>query len=501
MAALIKKNLYLWGYGKVLALFIGCLLFAISQRQSEGSAISFEQHLLSAATNHYYLTYFLLPILLLSCFAFLEDDSEEVILRFGSYYAYFWQKWLGVGLIAFLLVAVQSAAILLSGLGLPWGDQWSFAAKTADAELFMALGQYFSAPLQAFGICTLYQFCGSWLILGICMWMGHFGGRKWSIRVCIALYLLSAAWIKLPSLQTLPLTGFNHLLILHHNFGAGHRWAVTVMTECLVIMIILITVQWGRQGQRACFQRYTFGLAAYYSRHLLTRRNFLILGAVIMVMMIYKGCGQFALRSGQQWLYSLFAGHGTGGFRVLPFLEMLIINGAPLYLLASFIEKMVSSRSFFISVRAISRRKLLQGIVAAGTKFLVVYALLWFIAGFIGLWATGGDVEPALWKMLFYAVVMKFFDLMVQYLVLMGLYVMTKQITIGFLVLLMGNLLCIVPWQGMVYLPFGLSSLTRIAEMNFGAGLSAGAALGWEAALTIAMLAGLFVFGSKKILD
>lgn len=56
MAALIKKNFRLWGYGKVFVLFAGCLLFSVSGRLNEG--IYFEQHILSAVSDHYYLTCF-----------------------------------------------------------------------------------------------------------------------------------------------------------------------------------------------------------------------------------------------------------------------------------------------------------------------------------------------------------------------------------------------------------------------------------------------------------
>ena len=84
--------------------------FSIGGRLNEG--IYYEQHILSAVSDHYYLTYFMLPILLLCSFSFLEDDEETVILRFQSYHSYFLKKWLGAGLSAFLLAAVQSVAIL-----------------------------------------------------------------------------------------------------------------------------------------------------------------------------------------------------------------------------------------------------------------------------------------------------------------------------------------------------------------------------------------------------
>lgn len=155
-------------------LFAGCLLFSVSGRLNEG--IYFEQHILSVVSDHYYLTCFLLPVLLLSCFSFLEDDGENVILRFQSYHSYFYRKWLGTGGIVLLLIAVQSAAVLLSGMGLSGGNGWELPEGAAGAELFFVLRQYFYTPVQAFAAFSACQFFGGWLIIGFCMWIGHFGG-------------------------------------------------------------------------------------------------------------------------------------------------------------------------------------------------------------------------------------------------------------------------------------------------------------------------------------
>lgn len=246
MIALIRKNLRLWGYGKSLALFAGCILFSISGRLNGG--IAYERHILSAVSDHYYLTYFVLPIVLLSCFSFIDDDGEPVILRFQSYHSYFLKKWIGVGLIAVILTAVQTGAILLSGIGLPLGNEWNLAAGATEAELFSTLEQLFASPLQAFVCFTLYQLIGSWLIFGICMWIGHFAGRKWTIRIVIVLYVLSAVWIKLPAIQNIPLTSFNHLLILHHNLVVPHRFEITACTLLLLVLIIAISIRFAWRG-------------------------------------------------------------------------------------------------------------------------------------------------------------------------------------------------------------------------------------------------------------
>mgnify|MGYP000961408591 CR=1 FL=1 len=78
MIALIRKNLRLWGYGKSLALFAGCILFSISGRLNGG--IAYERHILSAVSDHYYLTYFVLPIVLLSWDYDLSGEEARQML-------------------------------------------------------------------------------------------------------------------------------------------------------------------------------------------------------------------------------------------------------------------------------------------------------------------------------------------------------------------------------------------------------------------------------------
>lgn len=144
MVSLIRKNIRLVGYGKFLALFIGCLVFSISNRLENN--LTFEQYILSAASDHYYLTYFLLPIALFVCFSFINDDPETVIVRYRSYFSYFYIKWIGSGAIAFLFLLIQSIGFLLSGIGLSFGNDWALSNGTVVAELFSILQMYFKNP-------------------------------------------------------------------------------------------------------------------------------------------------------------------------------------------------------------------------------------------------------------------------------------------------------------------------------------------------------------------
>lgn len=96
---------------------------------------------------------------------------------------------------------------------------------------------------------------------------------------------------------------------------------------------------------------------------------------------------------------------------------------------------------------------------------------------------------------------MKYLDILVQYLIMFSVYIATRQVTIGFLVLVAGNLLCIFPGRWMTYLPFGLSSLTRISVVEPGIGISAVSALGIETVISGLLIAGILMWGYKKILN
>lgn len=499
MVALIRKNIRLWGYGKLIALFAGCMLFSVSMRLNGG--ITYEQHILLAVSDHYYLTYFVLPIVLLSCFSFIDDDGELVILRFQSYHSYFLKKWASVGSIAVILTAVQTGAILLSGIGLSLGNEWHLAAGAMETELFSTLLQLFTSPLQAFICFSIYQFIGSWLIFGICMWIGHFVGRKWTMRIVVVLYILSAMWIKLPAIQNIPLTSFNHLLIFHHNLGVPHRFEITVLTLLLIVLIIAISTRFAWRGQLPHIKLSYRGIAGYYLHALMTPRNLLVLFGVVLGVSIYRGLSNGTTISDLEWIYTLFAGHGTGYFQVLPFIELLITSGAPLYLLATFVEQSVNGQSIFVSVREKSRRHLIKGILLVSTKFLIVYALFWLMAGLVGASLFSSGLTIISFRLLLYAVLMKYLDILVQYLIMLGIYIATRQVTIGFLVLVAGNLFCILPGNWVAYLPFGLSSLTRISVVEPGIGISAVSAFGIEAAISTLMIAGILMWGYKKILN
>ena len=116
----------------------------------------------------------------------------------------------------------------------------------------------------------------------------------------------------------------------------------------------------------------------------------------------------------------------------------------------SFVEHTVNGQSIFISVRAKSLRHLVKGILSVSTKFLIIYAFFWLMAGLIGasLFSTGLTIVS--FRLMLYAVLMKCLDILAQYLIMLGIYIATRQVTIGFLVLVAE--ICSVSFRGIGWL-------------------------------------------------
>lgn len=461
---LLRKNLNGGVKGTLAGLFVACLLYGLSVRV--GVEQPFIQHCLAVISDHYYLLYFMLPLFLLLCFFVIEDDSEAVIMRYKTYFRYFVHKWLSLAVISLIFITVQLLAIVISAIGLPMASGWMIANGETTQELFTILSSYFASPALSFTAITLYMFLGLCITAMILMWIGHFLSKSWAIKTMLFLYVLSVTSIKITFLQRLPITVFNHIIILHHNLSSPHRLVITIVTSALLICVILWMVKKHWNRPLLFTKRQVRGITPYYCKELINRKNVIILGAIVVLMVMWKYLQSAGDINSDEWVIRLFAGHGTGSFHVLSFTEMLLLNCAPLYLLAVFIEKVTTEHSTFVTVRLKQRRDILVGILTSALLFVLVYGVILVVLSIIGLSVMGLSIGTDTLTLLGLSVGMRLLDIWVQALFIIGIYCLTGQITVGFIGLVGINLLCIAPIK---YLPFGLSSLSRISIPQIGA--------------------------------
>ncbi len=499
MGAIIRRNLHIVGKGKLLALFLVCLVFGISGRVA--AALTYEQHILSVMTDHYYLIYFMIPMFLFVCFFVIEDDTEIVVMRYHSYFRYFLSKWASIAVLSALFMGIQLLSVLLSGIGLPLENNWILASGATQTELFWVLSGYFSSPISCFIITMLYMLLGLCVSGMFCMWIAHFLSRSLAPKVIMAFYIITAVSIKIPFLQELPITGFNHWIILHHNLTGGHRFLITAITTLGLVIFMLWTVKKYWHWQLTVHSKKIKGLTQYYCREAMTKKNLIIVIIATSIIAIWKYLQNPNTLVADEWIVQLFAGHGTGTLYILSFLEMLITNGLPIYLLAVFIERVTSSHSIFVTIRLKTRYELLNGILKTAIIFTGVYGLLFVVIPLLGIVVLNLQTTEQTIPLLLLCVGLKVLDIITQFLLMTALYCLTKQITIGFLALVGLNLLCTLPGRISAYLPLGLSSMARIYLPQTENGISVFWAYGILILTGCTIFAWLRIRGHKKLLN
>ncbi|MDR0783260.1 MAG: hypothetical protein LBE83_05815, partial [Propionibacteriaceae bacterium] len=422
------------------------------------AAPTFVQHCLTVASDHYYLLFFLIPLFLLLIFFVVEDDDAVVIMRYRSYFGYFVRKWGSLVIVGGLFLVVQALAVVIAGIALPLESDWSIADGTVTKELFDALSGLFSSPGLALASLSAYLMIGLAVIIWLMMGLAHFISRSWMLRLVITWYLLSVLALKLAWLGQLPITTFAHLVILHHNLS-GYRLAVTVLTTAVLVSLIayLVKKQWNRSFSRRGWR--PRGITAYYCQILLTAKNLVILGLVVTALVFWNYRQAGGNLSGLDWVAGLFAGHGTGQFYVLGFLEMLILSGAPVYLIAVFVERMTNEHSVFVTVRLNKRSQMVGGILTAAGLLLAIYALLLFFIPLLAMGLTDRPLDAPTLGLLGLSVAMRLLDLVGQVLFVTAIYCLTGKVIVAFFAWIAACAVSLLPVPG---LPIGLSSLLRL---------------------------------------
>lgn len=472
------------GWGKFLLLWGFSLVFGLSCRTGREPTLLI--HLLTVLNDQYYFIFAILPILLFSCGSVMEDDAELVILRYGRYSRYFLAKWQALMLLCCAAWLGQIAMLILSGWGIPLAKGWAAELWPGSQESILSLlAQIFQNPATAFA-CTAFHLLAGYCLIGLLtLWLGHFLPHSLGIKILAALYVLTVAWLKIPAFTERPLsflTCLNHWVMLLHNLTELWRFPLTITTTLVLIVVMLWSVHQHWQTDIAIFKRQKKGLAAYYQRVLFTRVNLFLLIASILLLAAWAFLLGGPPKDGTEWIIRLFAGHGTGYFRMMDFFALLTAEMLPLWPIGVLFSQVTNGGAAFQIIRLHCKKELLAALLRVSFLWLV----LW------GVCLLGVTVIPVLVlslpldiNFLSMCIGLRILDVGLQLMVLLLLLCYTKRATIGFLCILMLNLLCVLP---VPWLPAGISSLYRIDLPETAGIVSASAAameliVGWAVVL------------------
>ena len=270
--------------------------------------------------------------------------------------------------------------------------------------------------------------------------------------------------LKIDKVNNLPIVFIDNYIIFHRNFGYDLKLFINIltMTTVLIVVCILNKKYWNKKLKIKDIRKNKIEADSYYKRLLFSRYNIVMICSVLILMSFWgllKGNSSF--ESMNDYLVNLFVGHPVNDIRIIEFLEMLVLNTTPIYIIAIFLEQESSERSLFVNIRFGKGIKWMNSILKTSMLFVVSYVLLNIaipiaIGIFNGIPVTGEVVE--LVTSIF---ITKSLDLSLQVLVLISMYSLSKNITLSFLSLLLFNALCFLPFKWCLYLPFGMSSLSR----------------------------------------
>ena len=458
MKTLIKLDLNKLISNKLLFLLFGLTIFSMDERITQ--TLSSQQFILYIFTEHYYLTYLMMPIFMLSIYSSLDDDMEYILIRSTSYWNYFKGKLAVYGIFSFMFVIAQFVVAFIMSIGLRSDNNFN-VPNNPSYELFGYYSQHFSSVTQAIFINCIYMIAGLFIVSIAFFTINNFFNKKVSTKIIIIAYILMIFGLKIDKVNNLPIVFIDNYIIFHRNFGYDLKLFINIltMTTVLIVVCILNKKYWNKKLKIKDIRK---NKISYYKRLLFSRYNIAMICSVLILMSFWgllKGNSSF--ESMNDYLVNLFVGHPVNNIRIIEFLEMLVLNTTPIYIIAIFLEQESSERSLFINIRFGKGIKWMNSILKTSMLFVVSYVLLNIaIPIAIGIF-NNIPITSQVIQLSTNIFIIKVLDLSLQVLVLILLYSLSKNMTLSFLSLLLLNSLCFLPFKWCLYLPFGISSLSR----------------------------------------
>ena len=458
MKTLIKLELNKLTSNKLLFLLFGLTIFSMDERITQ--TLSSQQFILYIFTEHYYLTYLMMPIFMLSIYSSLGDDMEYILIRSTSYWNYFKGKLAVYGIFSFMFVIAQFVVAFIMSIGLRSDNNFN-VPNNPSYELFGYYSQHFSSVTQAIFINCIYMIAGLFIVSIAFFTINNFFSKKVSTKIMIIVYILMIFGLKIDKVNNLPIVFIDNYIIFHRNFGYDLKLFINIltMTTVLIVVCILNKKYWNKKLKIKDISK---NKISYYKRLLFSRYNIVMICSVLILMSFWgllKGNSSF--ESMNDYLVNLFVGHPVNNIRIIEFLEMLVLNTTPIYIIAIFLEQESSERSLFINIRFGKGIKWMNSILKTSMLFVVSYVLLNIaIPIAIGIF-NNIPITSQVIQLSTNIFIIKVLDLSLQVLVLILLYSLSKNMTLSFLSLLLLNSLCFLPFKWCLYLPFGISSLSR----------------------------------------
>jgi hypothetical protein len=502
-----------YGINIKLPLIIAVFSFysAYSLSILEGSGCSVFEYALLGMSDHYYMVFFFLIIYFVALAKTIKGSDALSIIRAGRYFSYYTGKLAAIALFTASLVFLHAAIIMAIGSARHgWGNDFTNALGSivSVSEIIMQYRGSFQTPLAAFICMCIYLTMGLSACSGVLMLIAHRFSERAVILAAAGAYLLITVTLHFNIDKSAPFLFVNNYLFLHRAIYYGAPLGFAAVSALAVSVSTLLANRQRRQVARRLAgwvsPLRTFGEA-------LSFRNIAVLLGVSLVLAILSAIKNMPeAASGIEHAIMVFWGYGLGYFNAIDFLQLIILNGMPIYILSAYFGNKMSMRGmvmiryghkrrWFASLQA-SMAKLIAFLLIATSIFCFLIGALYLAFGDSG---GGGDMLAGVGSplgALLIGLSLRIFEIMFMQMFFLVVHSFAKSVSVSFLTTMAMYLSVIV--LNYRFVPFGLSSLCRALEIG-SQGLLANALL--AAAIFAVPYAAMYVYmglgGAGRLLN
>lgn len=440
------------------------------------SVFSVFEYALLCVNDHYYIVFFFLVMYFVIITRSLKDSTALIMIRNGRYFLYYISKLTAIAIFTLSIVLLHVMIIIIIGsFKLSWDNSFSSTLSSSGhfSELSILYTSCFHSPLAALISVCLYWSLGLCVCSGTLMLLSHHFSEKAVILTKACAYLLIIVTLHRNVDRTAPYLFINNYLFLHRAIGYGIPIVLTVISVMLLVVMMIIANRQRKQVLKCIIN--PISLMRTFGEVLSSKSSIALLIASLVLSVLNVLKFKADANSGLEHTIVIFWGYGLGYFKIIDLLQLIILNGIPLYILSAYFGDNASMRGIEM-IRYRHRRKWFANVqLSMLTLILVQLTLMCLFTFSIGSvfisFGISGNNEGSLLSDITYPIcviiiglILRIFEIMFLQMVFLVAFSLVKSITISFLATLF-LYLSIVLFNAK-FIPFGLSSLCRVFELS-----------------------------------
>ncbi|MET3507262.1 hypothetical protein [Halalkalibacter oceani] len=522
MTALLTQYIARFVSKKLLIVFIVFSLYSLYLKDLAVSfSLSYWEYIIISLSDHYYLLYFMIISFLYLLFSLMNNDNEELIwIRSKTFLHYYLAQLLSVFVLAALFVMLHLLLAALLGLGLRFHHQFTPAALQTDLFILGDISPYFQSPFLAMIAIVFYFISGLTFVGAVFLFLKQHVTVHFMMALFAFFYFLMLVSIRTEWDHLLPFLFLNNYFILHHGievFKGQYGSFIVVELIVMVIMLLVTKKYWDKKLRFSLSTIFKHGKTDFWNATLLfSPKNLIVISVLVIVPLISFVINHEALTFSDLLVLQFF-GHGSGYFYLIDFIQMIVYNGVPLYLLCYFLEKEAADRSSLVTIRLTYKKTWFHSLIRSACLFLFVYIVMTvlfvvLLALLLDLPFTGyhhmsllftemGVEEINLISLLMITVSSKLMELIFSFFLILLAFSLTGTAVAGFVFIQLLYVLSLLAVPPLTYLPAGLSSLARMQEIIGGQGIGYSTIMVIFTVLTVTLYASLKSGLYQKMLD